>query len=62
MALIKISSEQVTLRDRAEVTAFLATHGIDERWSRTSVGPEPRPTLLAAYAREIDTLKRRAAT
>ena len=62
MALIKIPSEDVTLRERAEVTAFLATHGIEyERWTpEHPVGPDASSdALLAAYAREIDTLKRR---
>lgn len=70
MALVKVpprpgsgpASEQVTLRDRAEVTAFLAAHGIEyERW--TPAHPVPADassdTLLAAYAHEIDTLKSR---
>jgi len=42
MALINIPTEQVTLRERAEVTAFLATHGIDyETWTpERPVGPD----------------------
>ena len=62
MALINIPAEQVTLRERAEVTAFLATHGIDyETWTpEHPVGPDASSDeLLAAYAREIDTLKSR---
>ena len=34
MALVNIPTDKVTLRDRAEVTAFLATHGIEyEQWT-----------------------------
>jgi 1,2-dihydroxy-3-keto-5-methylthiopentene dioxygenase len=62
MALVKIPSEQVTLRDPAEVTAFLAPHGIEyERWTpeQPLPGDASSDALLAAYAREIDTLKSR---
>ena len=47
------AAEQVTLRDRAEVTAFLAGHGIEyERWTPAHpVAPDaPADALLAAYA------------
>jgi 1,2-dihydroxy-3-keto-5-methylthiopentene dioxygenase len=66
MAIVNIppqsGSEQATLRDRAEVTAFLAGHGIEfERWTpdrpvAADAGPD---AVLAAYAREIETLKHR---
>ena len=48
MALIKIPSEDVTLRERAEVTAFLATHGIEyEEWTpEHPVGPDASPDLV----------------
>ena len=62
MALVTISAPQATLRDRAEVTAFLAGHGIEyERWTPDHPVPADASSdaLLAAYAREIDTLKRR---
>ena len=70
MALVKIpprhgsgqAAEQVTLRERAEVTAFLAGHGIEyERWtpSHPVAADAPADALLAAYAREIDVLKSR---
>ena len=62
MALVKIPSRDTTLRDRAEVTAFLATHGIEyERWTpeHPVAAGASADALLATYAHEIDTLKRR---
>jgi 1,2-dihydroxy-3-keto-5-methylthiopentene dioxygenase len=62
MALVKIPSRQQTLSDRAEVTAFLAGHGIDyERWTpeHPIEADAPTDTILAAYAKEIDALKQR---
>ena len=62
MALVKVPSENVTLQDRAEVTAFLARHDIEyERWTPEHPVPADAPAdaLLAAYAREIATLKER---
>ncbi len=62
MALVKIPSENATLREQAEVAAFLATYGIEyERWTpEHPVPPDAAPeALLAAYAREIETLKRK---
>ena len=56
MALVKIPSELRTLRERAEVTAFLATHGIEyETWTAAhEVAPDaPAEAILAAYGREI---------
>ena len=61
MALVKIPSEDSTLREQAEVTAFLAQHDIAyERWApETPLPADAAPeALLAAYAREIETLKR----
>ena len=61
MALVNIPSEKTTVRDRAEVTAFLARYGIDyETWAPEHPvdADAPADALLAAYAREIDTLKR----
>jgi len=60
MALVKIpprpgsgqAAEQATLRDRAEVTAFLARHGIEyERWTPAHpvAADAPAEALLAAY-------------
>lgn len=60
MALVKIPSGNSTLREPAEVTAFLAQHDIEyERWTpATPVPGDAAPeALLAAYAREIETLK-----
>jgi 1,2-dihydroxy-3-keto-5-methylthiopentene dioxygenase len=62
MALVKIPSEQRTLSDRAEVTDFLATHGIDyETWTPAHAvsADAPPEDILAAYSREIDALKAR---
>jgi len=62
MALVTIPSEQRTLGDRAEVTAFLATYGIDyETWTPAHAVPADAPAdvILASYASEIDALKQR---
>ena len=53
------TSGDVTLREQAEVTAFLATHGIDyERWtpSQPIAADATAEAVLSAYAHEIDTL------
>jgi 1,2-dihydroxy-3-keto-5-methylthiopentene dioxygenase len=62
MAVVKIPSEDHVLSEPEAVTRFLAAHGIDyERW--TPDRPlEPDATadmVLAAYRREIETLKAR---
>ena len=62
MAIVNIPSEQRTLRERADVAAFLATHGIEyDCWTPAHPVPADAPAdaVLAAYATEIDTLKRR---
>ncbi|HYI13618.1 MAG TPA: cupin domain-containing protein [Thermoanaerobaculia bacterium] len=62
MAIVNIPSEQRTLRERAEVAAFLATHGIEyECWTPAHPvsADAPAEAVLAAYANEIETLKRR---
>ena len=62
MAVVKIPGEGTVLTDADAVKAFLGTHGIEyERWTPdTPVGADATPEmLLAAYAREIDTLKAR---
>ncbi|HEX6465147.1 MAG TPA: cupin domain-containing protein [Vicinamibacterales bacterium] len=62
MALVRIPEEQTTLKERADVVAFLAGHGIDyERWTpEHEVAPEaPADAILWAYAGEIDALKAR---
>ena len=60
MALVKIPSANSTLREQAEVTAFLAKHDIEyERWTPEHPVPPDAAAeaLLAAYGREIETLK-----
>jgi 1,2-dihydroxy-3-keto-5-methylthiopentene dioxygenase len=62
MAIVKIPAENVTHRSDADVTAFLAVHGIEyERWLPEHPLPANASSdaLLAAYAREIDKLKAR---
>ena len=62
MAIVKIPSEHTTLSDADAVKTFLATHGIEyERWAPAQPVPADAPAdaLLAAYGREIDTLKTR---
>ncbi len=62
MAIVKIPAENVTLRDDAEVAAFLAGHGIDyERWEpeHPVAADAASETVLFAYASEIDRLKAR---
>jgi 1,2-dihydroxy-3-keto-5-methylthiopentene dioxygenase len=62
MALVTILAEDRTLRTTEEITAGLAEHGIDyERWQpahpvRDDAPPEE---ILAAYANEIEQLKKR---
>jgi 1,2-dihydroxy-3-keto-5-methylthiopentene dioxygenase len=60
MAMVRIPDENRTLRDVAEITAYLASIGIDyERWEpRHPVAPDAAPEeVLAAYSAEIDKLK-----
>lgn len=62
MAIVNVPSEQRTLRERADVAAFLATHGIEyECWTPAHPvsADAPAEAVLAAYATEIETLKRR---
>ena len=62
MAIVTVPAEARRLTDPAEITAFLAAHGIHyERWPlEDRVDPaSPAETILAAYAPEIDDLKRR---
>jgi 1,2-dihydroxy-3-keto-5-methylthiopentene dioxygenase len=62
MAVVKIPAENVVLSDAAEVTAFLATHGIDyEQWplDRPVEGDPTPEKLLASYGPELDMLKAR---
>jgi 1,2-dihydroxy-3-keto-5-methylthiopentene dioxygenase len=62
MAIVNIPSEQRTLRERADVVAFLATHQIEyECWTPAHPVPADAPAeaVLAAYEKEIATLKTR---
>ena len=62
MALVRIPAEDVMLRDRGEVTAFLARYGIDyERWApeHPVASDSSADDILAAYGGEIDALKQR---
>src|SRR5687768_16057947 len=62
MALVRIPSENKTLRDPATVAAFLSAHGIEyARWTpeHDVAADAPSDAVLAAYAQEIDALKAR---
>jgi 1,2-dihydroxy-3-keto-5-methylthiopentene dioxygenase len=62
MAVIRIPAENTAITEAGAVRAFLATHGIDyERWTphhpvETDADAD---AVLAAYSREIETLKAR---
>jgi len=62
MAIVTIPAESRRITDPAEITAFLASNTIHyERWPlEDRVDPAaPAEQILAAYAPEIDELKRR---
>ena len=62
MAVIKIPAENTAITEAGAVRAFLATHGIDyERWTPNHpvAADADADTVLAAYDREIETLKAR---
>jgi len=62
MATVRIPEEQRTLTEANEVTRYLAGLGIDyERWpvDERVAADAAADAVLAAYAREIDTLKAR---
>ncbi len=62
MAQVRIPDANRTIIDGAELTAFLAQYGIDyERWTvpHEIAAGVSADVVLAAYAREIDTLKAR---
>ena len=62
MATVRIPEEQRTLTEANEVTRYLARLGIDyERWPVDArvAADAAADAVLAAYAREIDTLKAR---
>ena len=62
MALVTIIDEDRTLRTDEEITAALASHGIDyERWQPANPVADDAPPeeILRAYATEIEQLKAR---
>jgi len=62
MAVVTIVNDDKKLTDAQEITANLASHGIDyERWtpSHPISDDAPSETILDAYSREIDALKAR---
>ena len=62
MAIVRIPSDQVVLREPDAVGAFLARYGIDyEQWtpSQPLAANDSPEAVLAAYAGEVETLKRR---
>ena len=62
MAKVTIADENKTVQTEAEITALLASHGIDyERWNPAHPVADNAPAeeILNAYAREIDELKQR---
>jgi 1,2-dihydroxy-3-keto-5-methylthiopentene dioxygenase len=62
MAIVNIPDENRTLRDGAEIAAYLSPLGITyERWdtSRNITADAPADAILAAYAEEIEALKAR---
>ena len=63
MALLKIPEEDRTLTEAADVTGFLAEHGIE--YERTGGAPgltteSTSDEILSAWAPKIDALKQRA--
>src|SRR5678815_4286206 len=62
MAVLTIVNEDRKLTDAAEITASLASHGIDyERWtpSHPISDNAPPEEILNAYSHEIESLKQR---
>jgi 1,2-dihydroxy-3-keto-5-methylthiopentene dioxygenase len=62
MATVTIAGENKTVQTDQEITALLASHGIDyERWNPTHLVADDAPAeeILNAYASEIDELKQR---
>ena len=62
MAILRIPSENVVLRDTEAVRAFLAPHAIDfEQWvpSQPLSDNATADEVLGAYAQEVDALKQR---
>ena len=62
MAVVKVPARNIVLDEFDQVTAFLAARGIEyERWTPDHEVPADATAelLLAAYSREIETLKAR---
>ncbi|MEK6285689.1 MAG: cupin domain-containing protein [Acidobacteriota bacterium] len=62
MAIVTITGENRTLRDREAITGYLASIGIEyERWdsSRDISSNAPADEILGAYSDEIEELKAR---
>ena len=62
MAIVKVPSENLVLREPQAIAAFLAAYGIDfEQWEpRHAVAADASAeAVLAAYAPEVDALKAR---
>jgi 1,2-dihydroxy-3-keto-5-methylthiopentene dioxygenase len=62
MAIVRIPEKNQTLREAADVAAYLASIGIEyERWEPAhAVGPDAAPEeVLAAYSAEVEALKQR---
>lgn len=62
MAVVTIPDENSTITDPSQITAYLASIGIDyERWlADADLGPDaPADEVLAAYAAQIEQLKAR---
>lgn len=62
MAIVRVPSENVVLREQEAVAAFLARHGIDyEQWvaERPVAADASADQVLATYANEVDALKTR---
>jgi 1,2-dihydroxy-3-keto-5-methylthiopentene dioxygenase len=62
MATVTIAGENKTVHTDQEITALLASHGIDyERWNPTHPVADDAPAeeILNAYAPEIEELKQR---
>jgi len=62
MAIVKISSENVTLSEPAEIGSFLARFGIEyERWvpDRPLAADAAADEVLVVYGREVEALKAR---
>ncbi len=62
MAIVRVPSEDVVLRQPDAIRAFLLRYGIEfEQWvpSQPIAADAPADAVLAAYAREVDALKAR---